>query len=491
MGFVEALTAEREKITGIPALRLVFGLGYLGAVTGFIYILFSNWGYDDPFITYRYADNLIRGLGFVYNPGERILSTTTPFFTLSLAASGRIWPDLPRLANFLGALSLALGALFLWDLSRSWQSPLVGWAALLLYPSFPLLLTTLGSEMPLYIALCLGSYAFYARQQYTQTALLAALGVLTRPDGILVPALLALHFLVRVRTPIPWRAIALFLGISISWFAFAWFYFGSPLPATLFTKQQQAVMAISQGFAQGFITTFRGYLNWWQYRLETILIGVGVIFTLFRSRKWLLFLAWLAIYFLAYTLLGVSRYFWYYAPLVSGFVVLIGLGITGLVALAARLVPSIPAWRLSLGLVALLLLPLTFAQVRGVLRYPQLPSRLGIYRAVGEWLHANLPPEASVGTLEVGIIGYYARRPMVDFAGLIQPDVAGHLSRDITYDESALWAVGRYQPEYLVLHAGYFPNLESNYVAGSCEELATFQGSAYDYETDMRVFSCR
>ena len=43
----------------------------------------------------------------------------------------------------------------------------------------------------------------------------------------------------------------------------------------------------------------------------------------------------------------------------------------------------------------------------------------GIYRAAGEWLQENTSPEDKVGAMEVGIIGYYARRPMVDFAGLI------------------------------------------------------------------------
>ena len=491
MGSVEPLTVDREIITGWHAWKLTLGLVYLGVVAGFIFIFFSNWAYDDPFITYRYAYNLIQGLGFVYNPGERVLSTTTPFFTLSLAALGRIWSDLPRLANLIGALSLGLGALFIWDLSRSWETPLVGLAALLLYPSFPLLVTTLGSEMPLFIALCLGSYALYARRRYAWTAMLAGLALLTRPDGLLVPGLLALDFLVRVRGPIPWRAVTLFLVITIPWFAFAWFYFGSPLPATLFTKQQQAAMAISQGFVQGFITTFRGYLSWWQYRLETVLIVIGLIFTLFRSRKWLLILAWCALYFLAYTLLGVSRYFWYYAPLVPGFVVLIGLGVTGLVAVVTRLAPSLYASRWTVGLAALLLLPLAFAQVRGVLRYPELPSRLGTYRAVGEWLESNLPTEARVGTLEVGIIGYYAHRPMIDFAGLIQPDVAAQLSRESTYDDSAMWAVSTYLPEYLVLHDGYFPNLEATYVHNNCQGIALFQGSAYDYATDMKVYSCR
>ena len=39
---------------------------------------------DDAFITYRYARNIASGQGFVFNPGERLLGTTTPLYTLSL-----------------------------------------------------------------------------------------------------------------------------------------------------------------------------------------------------------------------------------------------------------------------------------------------------------------------------------------------------------------------------------------------------------------------
>ena len=53
----------------------------IGMISVGLLITFSEWAYDDPFITYRYARNLLNGFGFVYNPGERILSTTTPLFT--------------------------------------------------------------------------------------------------------------------------------------------------------------------------------------------------------------------------------------------------------------------------------------------------------------------------------------------------------------------------------------------------------------------------
>ena len=251
--FTRALSNNRKKI----ALAI-----YLLLTTIVIFEAFSRWGYDDPFITYRYAANLQHGLGFVYNPAERVLSTTTPLFTLLLALLGNLWPDLPRLANLLGAFSLAMGGLFLWDLAHSWRAPLVGWSGLLLYPTFPLLISTLGSETLLSLAFCLGAFAFYARRRYPLTAVCVALAILTRPDGILVAFILAVHYFLRIRRPVPWLALALFLGLTIPWFTFAWVYFGSPLPATLAVKQHQGAMAISQRFAPGLWTILRPYLRW-------------------------------------------------------------------------------------------------------------------------------------------------------------------------------------------------------------------------------------
>ena len=38
--------------------------------------------YDDAFITLRYARNFAAGIGFVYQPGEWVLGTTSPGFGL-------------------------------------------------------------------------------------------------------------------------------------------------------------------------------------------------------------------------------------------------------------------------------------------------------------------------------------------------------------------------------------------------------------------------
>jgi hypothetical protein len=460
---------------------------YLTVASVALFLAFRRWGYDDPFITYRYADNLRAGLGFVYNPGERVLSTTTPLFALLLALVGTVWNDLPTLANLIGALSLSAGGLCLWDLSRSWRTPAVGWAGLLLYPTFPLVVSTLGSETPLYLALCLGVIAAYARERYGLVAVLSAGAVLARPDGALAPAILAIHFALTRRGTLPWRAIVTFLAITSLWFAFAWVYFGSPLPATLLAKQHQGLMAISQLFAPGLWRVLRGYATPWPYGVEAMLAILGLFGLLQWARPWILLLAWTTAYFVAYSFLGVTSYFWYYAPLAPGAVVTVGLGLEAV----ARLLSRISRCRWPAAVPAVLVALLALAQVGGLDQMRGRPDqRVAVYRAIGQWLADNTAPGSTVGSLEVGIIGFYAHRPMIDFAGLIQPEVAGQLASQTTYDDAALWAIRRYRPDYLVLQDGSLPQLEQEGMSGGCRLVQRFVGEPYGFRGNMSVYLC-
>jgi hypothetical protein len=472
---------------------------YILCLTGLLYSVMSNYAYDDPYITYRYASQIAHGQGFVYNPGERVLSTTTPLFAMLLAAGSFVWPDIPHLANLIGCLSVAFGGLSLWFLSRVWKQRVVGWAGLWLYPTYALLLQTIGSETPLYLAFCLGAIAAYAYKRYRLTAALAALAVLSRADGILVAAVLAMHYLLIARRPIPWAAVGLFIGMLAPWLIFSLAYFGSPLPATLSAKQAQGSMVISQPFALGFVTIIGPYMKLWAYRIEALLAALGMAYLGWRGRPYSLIITWTILYFVAYSVLGVSRYFWYYAPLIPGLVVLVGLGIGAVTEICIRLygmksnaiIISETDLRYVI-LMALFLLPFILLQswnARQMMN--QVDTRVGVYREIGDWLRTNTPASAKVGTLEVGIIGYYAQRPMIDFAGLIQPAIAGQLTRDATYEDAALWAVSRYAPQYLVLHDGIFPRLERGYAAQHCQPVKQFIGEDYGFSQNMTIYACQ
>jgi hypothetical protein len=471
-------------------------------------VLFKSRSYDDPFITYRYAENLSTRSGFVYNPGERVQSTTTPLFTLLLAVLSPLWGDLPHLANLIGVISLAAGGLLLWELAAIWKAPWAGWGGLLLYPVFHLAIIPLGSETPLYIALCLGAFAAYLHKNYPVTAACAALAVLTRPDGLLVGMLLAVDFAIwylraSPKPSVPWRAVLIFLGILLPWFIFAWVYFGSPLPATLAAKQQQGAMAVSQRFFQGLLTILSWYKSWW-YVVEAIFALLGLVWVIKQARRWLLFLVWPVLYFIAYSILGVSRYFWYYTPLVPGFLILSGLGLQAITAFrwshlsswvnyfSRRLIPEVK-FRIQPGpiLAGCILAVLLAAQASVLPGLRQPDARYAIYRAAGEWLAAYTPADAAIGALEVGILGYYTHRPMVDFAGLIQPQVVSQLVAGGNYEYAALWAVEHYQPQYLALFPGNFPQLEQGYVAQHCRLKASFSSQSNALKRELDVFECQ
>lgn len=446
---------------------------------------FHQYGYDDPFITYRYALQLARGNGFVYNIGTRVLSTTTPLYTLLLAPLAKLGLSLPVASNALGCLALALGALAFWFSGQTTRTPWAALTGLLLFPTFPEIVRTLGAETAFYTMLLAGSFAAYVHQRYVLVALLLGLATLTRADGLLMAGLLALHFAVVRRELPPWRAALVFALVLAPWIAWAWWYFGAPLPVTLATKRAQGHMAISRTFWQGLRPLLRSYEQQPLYWLHGLLLVVGLGYALWKQRLWLLLPLWSCIYVLAYTGLGVSAYFWYYAPLVAGVVALIAQGVEA----AARLIARWSGYRSARWAALMLILALLAPQVLSLSYYAQhLDRRLEVYREVGTWLRTQSPSDASVGALEVGIIGFYSDRRMIDFAGLIQPETAELLTRTNTYDDAALWALSQYRPSHVVIHRGSLPRLEHAMEVGACDRITTFTDPVYPEQLD--VYTC-
>ena len=493
-----------------------------------LFVAFRERGFDDPFITYRYAANIAAGHGFVYNDGERVLSTTTPLYTLLLSGAAWLGFDIPLTSNAIGCLALALGGLALYGLARAYQQPLVGWVGLLCYPTFPLMVATLGGEMAFYVGCILWSWLYYERKRFTIAAILCALATLTRADGVLVvgvmgcfllvervqglgvrvqglgvrvlgsrfsvlrsalcalrsalcalrSALSALRSALSALTRLPWRALLIYSVLLLPWCIFAWVYFGSPIPVTLAVKRQQGHLLISDSFYTGLGGLVQNYWRQPFYQIHLSIALIGLCVAPFRYRRWLPVIGWSILYAVAYSLLGVTRYFWYYGPLIPAYTICLGLGIQLLKDLSGVRRSQIAAYG-TLG--ALLLVQLSI-----LTRLPPDP-RSALYREVGTWLHTHTAPDARIGALEVGGIGYYAQRPIIDFAGLIQPDVATQFTPTATYENAARYAIDRYQPSYIVLANGALPTIEQALRGDErCREAHTISDGALT----LRVYQC-
>jgi hypothetical protein len=199
---------------------------------------------DDAYITFRYARNIAHGVGFVYNPGEHVLGTTTPAYALLLALLSRLsaFYDYPHLALMVNALLDALTFCLLLRLAYR----LIGWpwvglaaAALFALDGRTLDFSTGGMETSFNVMAILLTLVFFFENRRRLAALAAGLVVLIRPDGVTLAAVLFSAWglaALRRKAPWPWKEIVLFSAVVAPWIIFAFLYFGNPIPQSILAK---------------------------------------------------------------------------------------------------------------------------------------------------------------------------------------------------------------------------------------------------------------
>lgn len=88
-----------------------------------------------------------------------------------------------------------------------------------------------------------------------------------------------------------------------------------------------------------------------------------------------------------------------------------------------------------------------------------------MYRPIGEWINQNMEKEAVLAVNDIGVIGYYARRPMIDVMGLASPEIWPAIQRppfqrlDVTKMREYLKSR---KVDYLVLSPQYYPALTND-----------------------------
>ncbi len=462
---------------------------YVATVSLIIYGLFSAWGYDDPYISYRYAENIANGHGFVYNIGEKVLSTTSPLFTLLLAILKPIWADTARTAVLLGALSLALGGLFIWKLGKLWGKPGISWTGLLFYPLFPLLLQTLSSETPLFLAFGLATFYFYFKGRISTSFTFGALALLTRPEGAIILVVLVVYHLI-VHKTLPLVPLTIAAIIITPWLIYATISFGSPIPVTLAAKQHQGSLAISERFLDRIVTILNwGYAQRWNYWVGLVFALTGVLSLRSAHANLVILLLWPTLHFIALSMLSVSGFFWYYTPFIPLYLITAGNGIE-------VLHNTFQTWfknRKSYFQAAWVIIAMLVAapMISHIVKLKQNPDqRLRFYRSIGEWVEHNTKPDASIGVLEVGIIGYYGDRRIIGFSGVIQPSIAEHLTPLSSYEEAALWGIQTFKPDYLIIPPAWAIQFSDTNGFSNCRSVHQFVGNEYGYGGDLILYQC-
>lgn len=436
---------------------------------------------DDAWIHQTYARNLVENGRWEYTPGTVSAGSTAPLWTLLLAIGYLL--RLPYLwwAYLLGALSLlwmAWGGMRLWrclwpqQAERDW---LVGLVLVLTWPFVWAAVS--GMETLLFAAIGVNILARYSQDDkrpsaYARLGILGGLLILTRPDGLVLLLLVVLGLALKPGSVVTRaKAISIF-GIAavvplIPYFAFNLATSGNVWPNTFYAKQAEYAIALAQPFpfrlSQLLFFSLGGSQTGWRgISGAHLLLLPGLVIAAWQALKmdWdtrrlyhLLPLSWALGHICLYAWrLPVTyqhgRYLWAAIP------VWILYGMAGWRLLLAYRFGSRRVMRMSR-----LFARFTFASLLLIFLF------LGATEAyandvafiegemvnVAHWLAQNTPQNALIAAHDIGAIGYFGQRPLLDLAGLISPEIIPFLANEEALASHILSS----EADYLVTAPGW------------------------------------
>jgi len=250
---------------------------------------------DDAFIVYRYATNLARGAGFVFNPGERVEGVTCFLWTLLLAPFAAAGLKLPVVTPVLTAVAGCAVVLLLPFVSarlagRARPDPWDGAAAVLLaaHPGFAYWSVGALETVPYALLLVLALRDQVAEQERgsgRRSAGWIGAATLMRPEALLLVAALFLGRVLdgpgpgargRVRDLLAWSGVVLAFFFPL--LAFRRLYFGDWLPNTFYARTGAGWMdTVHDGrvYTLGFVSSLAPGFGY--HDTFTGAIGVGIL----------------------------------------------------------------------------------------------------------------------------------------------------------------------------------------------------------------------
>ncbi len=467
---------------------------------GLFYLAVSVWDYgivgfplDDAWIHQVYARNLARSGQLAFVPGVPSAGSTAPLWTFLLS--------LGYLFHFpYQVWTYSLGLIFL-GLSGQTIARLTG----LLFPGqrqlglmvglFCVLewhmiwVAMSGMETILFVWLSIWLLERYIKNEmdlptpkhYLVVGLIGGLLILTRPEGLGLVGLVGLDMGRRAYSNQKFsffkKLTFYILGVVLFVAPYIFFHLhltGKPFPTTFYAKQAEYGIVL------------QSYPLWWRLfgnfgaSTETVqglfrVIFIGPQILLLPG---LVFAAWLTIKERRFEL-GLLWAWWISFLLLYGFrlavtyqhgryeiptivwVVMLGLWGSGRLVAKMRGTGSMrrfgrvvsQAMTLSLGMLLLLFVMVGAQAYRRDVRF--INSEMV---ATAKWLNEHVPLDGRIAAHDIGAIGYFAERPLIDLAGLVTPEII-----PIIRNEEAIFEfIVTERVNYLVTFPSWYPRLTQN-----------------------------
>ena len=443
---------------------LILTVGLVGLV---FFRLYTGILLEDALVTFRIAENAVRGQGLVYNLGARVQGSTTPLFTLLLVAGGAIFgvDRIPQLALCFAIPATLLAAWLIYRTLLILSVPsLAALAVLVLFLLRPETLWSTGGgmETSLVVLAMAASWYFLAHGYVPRAAFACGLLILLRIDGAIWTALMILWVSLRDWKRGLWSGAVVLLTIA-PWFIFATIYFGNPLPQSLLAKgvigeayrifDWRELVSRAQWHA-----SYLSPVSHYGFSIGLPVYLVGMVAAVRRLRReFLLPALFPVLFFFALHVGHAPRFPWYMVPAAWCALVTAAVGWWQIGCWLHERTSQILGWNASavgFGVFVMVLGGFLWRD-RRELQYQRgyQINEIGLREAVGLWLRDHLPPTSTVATESIGYEGYYSQCQVIDLAGLVSPEVVKIRRASLSNAGAFHTALEQLKPDAIVLRS--------------------------------------
>jgi hypothetical protein len=431
-------------------------------------ILPGHRAFDDAYITYRYAHNIATGNGFTYNPGENVLGTTTPLYTLLLAALGSVISikEIPNISLIINSAADIASVLLLFHFISELKYPkYVASVVSLAYLYNPLRIGVSrgGMETAVVVLLILASlYYHIIRNNNRMAALFAGVGFLARPDTLLLPLLYTGYQVIRLKK-FPYQELIIFFSMTGPWLIFSIFYFNSFLPNSIIAKSNAYLLQSFQATSTilGYIATRSPLenLGWptWLVGLSLLinlwLFIIGSISIIKRNSQALILMLFPVFYSLVLMIANPLLFVWYFPPFLVLFNSLIIIGAHTLFKKPSRSLAAVFTVLCVGFLVGIEWLALDQSKEGFSVN---LRDHESLYEYVADSLREEIPPGSSIAMPEIGVLGYhFPENRIIDTVGIVTPETIKYQYNSLQRGQQFSYAIPTnlildMQPDYLL-----------------------------------------